>query len=222
MFDAIFVPRGVEERSVRRGLGRRGAEPRVHATGAGASAAAEVDAVLDRSAKRGNGMERALIAGLCGALDPAFKPGDQLVYASIQNAAGATIETDPELSAAIQRAVPSAQTGIRGLDVDRVVTRVSEKEEIAARSGAQAIDMESYALASRLQEAGIPFTVLRCVSDGLRGDLPDLTAAFGSGSIGKRALAWAMFSNPLGAMRLISGGIRGLRSLRHALRGLRP
>src|SRR6202030_3473664 len=78
VLDAIFVPRGVEHGAVRRGLaGRMGIA--VHATSAGASAAAEVDAVLERRANRGSGLERALIAGLCGALDPAFKPGDALV-----------------------------------------------------------------------------------------------------------------------------------------------
>lgn len=221
MLDAIFVPRGVEHGAVRRGLaGRTGIA--VHATSAGASAAVEVDAVLERRANCGSGLERALIAGLCGALDPAFKPGDALVYVSIRNAAGATIESDPALSAAIARAVPSAQSGIRGLEVDRVITRASEKQAIAARSGTQAVDMESYAVAERLHAAGVAFAVVRCVSDGADVDLPDLRGAFGPNGVVAGAFARAILSAPLSSVRLISGGIRGLRSLRRAIGRLRP
>lgn len=211
MIDAILVPRGIEARAVRRGLGRHHAAWFVFATRAGIAAASAVDEALARGAKR------VLIVGLCGSLDPAFAPGDVLVYDSIQTAAGATIVSDADLTMTIVRAVKQARYGVRGLEVERVVTRADEKAQLAERSGAQAIDMETGAIASRLRAAGIAFAVLRCVSDGAGGDLPDIGGAFGAGGIKPFAVARAMLVAPRRAMRLISGGLRGLRSLRRAI-----
>jgi nucleoside phosphorylase len=214
VIDAIFVPRGVEERVVRRGLGRHAVI--VRPTSAGASAANAVAAALEPGAKR------VLIAGLCGSLDPAFAAGDVLIYGSIESGSGERIETDRALSAQLQQRIPAAQSGVRGFDVDHVVSSATEKGKIAEATGAQAIDMESYALAARLAAAGRTFTVLRCVSDGARSDLPDLTAAFGADGIDGRRLFGAMLSHPIAAAALIAGAMRGLRSLRRALHRLRP
>lgn len=218
MIDAIFVPRGVEERAVRRGLGRRGAAIAVYPTGFGASSARAAEAVLANGVRP----EGAVIAGLCGSLDPAFASGDVLLYASIAASDGPTIETDRSLTMDLQRAVPGAQSGVRGLAVGRVVTRASEKRELAASSGAQAIDMEAYALAARLREAGVALAVLRCVSDGADADLPDLIGVFGAEGVNARGFARSILSKPLAGMRLVVGGTRGVRSLRRAFRGLRP
>lgn len=215
MIDAVFVPRGAEERAVRRGLGRRGATIAVYPTRMGASSVIAVEGVL----ASGPVPRRALIAGLCGSLAPGLVPGDVLLYASVEGEEGA-IATDATLTLALATALVGAQSGIRGLTIDRIATRVADKRALAELSGAHAVDMESYSLVRRLHDAGVTVAVLRIVSDGLGDDLPDLNAALRDGALDGRALARAMGFQPLRAMRLIAGATRGLRVLRRSVRAI--
>ncbi|MGH7230981.1 MAG: hypothetical protein ACREJU_06415 [Nitrospiraceae bacterium] len=64
-----------------------------------------------------------------------------------------------------------ARTG-RFVTVPRVLWRADEKRRIAARTGAVGLDMESAAVGSAAAERGVPFAVLRTVSDLLDEDLP--------------------------------------------------
>lgn len=215
MIDAVFVPRGAEEHAVRRGLGRRGAAIAVYPTRMGASSAVAVEDAL----ASGHPPQRVLVAGLCGSLAPGLVPGDVLLYASIQGEDG-TIATDPTLTLALATALIGAQSGIRGLTIDRIATRAADKRALAELSGAHAVDMESYALVRRLHDAGATVAVLRVVSDGLGDDIPDLNAALVDGALEGRALALAMAARPLRAMRLVAGATRGLRALRRSARAI--
>ncbi len=221
MIDAVFVPRGLEERAVRRGLGRGGREIAVYPTAIGSSSADMVDAMLV-----GGSVPRfALVTGLCGALDPAFCVGEVLLYASIlaghnPSAETATIATDSELTLRLQRAIRGAQSGVRGITVENAITRPNDKRLLAAASGAHAVDMESFALVSRLREAGVSVAVLRVVSDGASDELPDLKDALTGPGLSLSRLAASIVRKPLGGLRLIAGGTRALRALRNAFRAI--
>ena len=105
------------------------------------------------------------VAGVCGALDPAFEPGDLVVASALVGPDGARVELDGDaLVAALARA---------GLRVRRgaiaCVARLGDgfpRDALARRTGACAVDMESFWLAPAA--AGRPFAVLRAVSDGPR------------------------------------------------------
>ena len=56
---------------------------------------------------------------------------------------------------------------------DHVVTNPAAKAELAQRSGAAAVDMESSGLARAAAEAGLPFIVVRVVADSADDALPD-------------------------------------------------
>jgi adenosylhomocysteine nucleosidase len=58
------------------------------------------------------------------------------------------------------------------LSVERIVCRASEKEQLARSSGAVGLDMESAALAGEARKAGVPFVIVRTVSDLVNEDLP--------------------------------------------------
>lgn len=58
------------------------------------------------------------------------------------------------------------------LSVERIVCRASEKEQLARSSGAVGLDMESAALAREARRAGVPFVIVRTVSDLVDEDLP--------------------------------------------------
>lgn len=65
--------------------------------------------------------------------------------------------------------------------VDRVVSKVAEKQRLAAETGADLVDMETWAVAHEAFDAGVPCRCLRVVSDAATDALPPeiarLTAA---------------------------------------------
>lgn len=57
------------------------------------------------------------------------------------------------------------------LSVDKIVHQSSMKKHIGTRTSAIAVDMESFAIAERANAMGIPFVVVRAISDGVEEDL---------------------------------------------------
>ena len=60
----------------------------------------------------------------------------------------------------------------RFVTVDRVLTRSSQKLAVGRATGADAVDMESGAIAKVTQQYGLPFLIVRAVSDTVMEDLP--------------------------------------------------
>jgi adenosylhomocysteine nucleosidase len=101
--------------------------------------------------------------GLCGALDPGLRVG-QLVAATAVATADGLIPTDETLTDQLQAAVGEFGAGpIAGSPV--IVPGPTEKSALRQRTGAIAVDMESHEVARVAARAGVPFAVLRAVSD---------------------------------------------------------
>ncbi len=210
MIDTLFVPRGPEERAVRRALGRANAPHRVVATGIGPLAAT----LAVHDALAGPTMGRALVVGLCGLLSPAFAVGETLVYGEIVSATDATMTIDRAFASDIVRTLGYVQSGIRALGVTDVVTSGFEKLDLGRRYDAQAVDMESLPLVRYLQRAGVAVAVARVGSDAASDDLPDLHMALdGSGGLDSFALALAMLRRPIAGARLARNGTLALAAL---------
>ncbi len=60
----------------------------------------------------------------------------------------------------------------RFVTVDRVLTLSSQKQAVGRRTGAVAVDMESGAIGQVTQQYGLPFLIVRAVSDTIKEDLP--------------------------------------------------
>ncbi len=214
MIDTIFVPRGAEERAVRKALARAASPVRVVVTGIGPLAGARAA----REALAGPTLDAALITGLCGVLSPAFAVGETLVYGELAHADEPAFVLDAALARHVAERLPNAQTGIRGLASDRVVTTAREKQQLGARYRAQAVDMESRAIALRLHARRVDVCVARVASDDAHDDLPELDMALdGSGGIDTFALALAMLRRPLAGARLARNGSRALAALEHTV-----
>ena len=210
LIEAIFVPRGAEERAVRKGFARAGAAIQVVPTGIGSLAA--VRAVDEAVAAAG--LRTALCTGLCGLLSPAFAVGDTLVYRELLAEDQAPLMPDPELGDAVAARAPGSQSGIRALGSSHILTTAEQKRAAAARFDADAVDMESFALVERLQRAGVAVAVARVASDEVGDDLPQLDRALnGSGGIDGFALALAMLREPRRGLRLAFGALRALGAL---------
>ena len=120
-----------------------------------------------------------VIAGLCGALDPSLRPGDLVVAAEVRGD-GEPVPCDTALAEALGARVGPI------VSIDRIAGR--EEKDALRKTGALAVDMESYRLA--LSAGDRPVAVVRAVVD--RAD--------------RRLL------DP----RTISAGIEGLLALRRA------
>ncbi len=138
-----------------RGLVRLGA--RSFVTGVGAPSAEQLA-----------GEGPVIITGTCGALVPACDP-PALVLADAAISADGEFRASPALTEALA-------TAARGLGIalqrgaiataEGVVESPGARADLAASTGAIAVDLESARLARACEDAGRPWAVLRIVSDG--------------------------------------------------------
>jgi nucleoside phosphorylase len=218
VISTIFVPRGAEADAVRRAAARARSNVRVVETGIGPIAAGRAADEAIAAAPVGT----ALVTGLCGLLSPSFSVGDALVYGEIARGRdGIALTLERDLSGALATKIPHAQTGIRALASERIVTSAREKTELGERMSADAVDMESLAIVERLQQRNVPVAVVRVASDGSNDTLPELDRALdGAGGMDGLALALAMLRRPASGFRLAVNGTRALRALRDCVEAL--
>ncbi len=154
----VLAPLSVEASAVRAGA----PWAQVHQMGMGPKRATR-SAELIRSATG----SAVLIAGFCGALDPALEPGDVVLATELRGPTGTTVCDDASILAGVLR-----RGGLRVhqgpiASSPRLVMR--ERRRALAHSGALAVDMESAWLAPAVQ--GQPLVTLRVVMDTHRHEL---------------------------------------------------
>lgn len=106
------------------------------------------------------------------------------------------------------------------ISVDRIVYRAAEKTALAQRTHATGLDMESAALASEAKSAGVPFLIVRSVSDLVQEELP-LDFNLFLRPTGWAKGAWALLIRPsslLGLARLRRQSAVAAESLTTCLR----
>jgi len=118
--------------------------------------------------------------GLAGGLDPALRPGAIVVPRAIITD-GRTIATDLALSAALGGPTPHMVLG-----ADTIAADAETKRRLRAETGAEAIDLESGAVARMADAHGLPCAAIRVVCDPAERTLPPaaLAALNASGAIG--------------------------------------
>ena len=139
-----------------------------------------------------------LSIGFAGALKDDLRIGDVVVADWIVSAAGG--EEDAGLKIDIK--MPADPD--KGLYVGRLATAqhivhtIQEKREIAERTGAIAVDMESLAVAEVCRERKAKFIAVRGISDDTSEDLPSevLSVLGGTGSIRAGAVVGALWKRP--------------------------
>ena len=133
--------------------------------------------------------------GMTGALADGLAIGDWVIGDRLHGAI--EIDCDPDWAAALKARLPAALIG--GFFADgRMIDTVAEKLALGTRHRALAVDMESHVAASVAAERGLPFAVLRCVSDGARHLLPHaITVSMRpDGGVDAKAMLCSLAKNP--------------------------
>lgn len=159
--------------------------------------------------------------GVAGGLDPALVAGTILLPQEVLTRGGARFSTDPEWRSALSAALGGAGTDAPMLGSDRFIDTVTEKRALFLETGASAVDMESHVIAAVAEAAGLPFVVLRAITDPAGRALPAAAEA-GLGPDGRThpfAVVGALLRRPgelPAVLRLAQEHARALRALRRA------
>jgi hypothetical protein len=113
--------------------------------------------------------------------------------------------------------LPGARSGPCYAD-GRLIGDSSEKQSLYRSHGALVADMESHLVARAAARLGIPFAILRCISDEAGADLPPAIAVamHPDGSLALGAILKSILTNPgqlPTLMRSIAGFSRAFASL---------
>ena len=116
-------------------------------------------------------------AGFAAALDDKARAGDIVVVDRVMHArrAASPISCSGALVAAIP---PSGRLGYTiwrsdMVTCDAMVLRASAKKDIYGSTGAASLDMEAHATADVCDQRGVPFAVVKGISDTADQDLPE-------------------------------------------------
>ncbi len=165
----VLTPMDTEEKAARKALRRAGLQERVrlHRSGIGRERVlAALDHVLQPHAHE-PGAPRVILFGVGGGLCPG-PVAPRLTH--IVNESG-----DAWPCTLVPPARENAEPGARAVGVDRLVPGSAAKLALHRATGACVVDMESHAFAARASALGVPFGVVRGVSDGPDHELPPQT-----------------------------------------------
>jgi|GEM_PF-717755 len=154
-------------------------------------------------------VDRLIAVGVAGALSADLGAGALVVSDRVTSEGGETLLADATLVARAVAAV--ADTGARRglvMTTGRIIDTIDEKRRLlgvaSAGSEAVVVDLESLSYARAAARAGIPWVVLRAVSDTAREALPPLLnrCRDPGGSVRRGRVALELIGNP-GALPIL-------------------
>ena len=154
--------------------------------------------------------------GMTGALVDGLAIGDWVVGDRLSGAI--ELDCDPNWREALLARLPGARLG--GFFADgRMIDTVAEKLVLGERHNALAVDMESHVAGAIAAERGLPFAIVRCVSDGARHLLPHaITVSMRpDGGVNTRAMFASLAARPAqiaDVARTTAGFTRAMRELK--------
>lgn len=166
------------------------------------------------------GARRLVSFGLAGAASPDLRGGDLVLGATVMAAGGASWEADAAWNdRLLQRLDCFTCAPVWGSK--HLVKSVEEKTAIYRRAGCLLTDMESHIVAEVAQEEGIPFNVVRAISDTAAMPLPPAAQIplFEDGGVDLRSVFSSLINQPSQLTALLSlaqNTSRALRALKRA------
>lgn len=142
-----------------------------------------------------------LSLGFAGGLVPGLKTGELLICKSLVHGESPVVESTSTLVELGKRIAKPSEVCL--VTVSRPAIERQQKEELAQKYSAQAVDMESYWIAAEAERRGIPCLVVRAISDPVDSALPNLEGiSSGSGEWNKRKAFFYFATHPLETLRL--------------------
>jgi adenosylhomocysteine nucleosidase len=141
----------------------------------------------------------ALVAwGTCGGLTQGVSIGDLVIGSLVHVESGAQYEPDANWTQALRAAADelSRRSGVKvhfcnvySTPIENAATP-DQRAQLSARTGCQVVEVESSVIAPLAKERGVPFIVVRAVSDDCNTTIPpaDVNALNPDGSSNLRAL----------------------------------
>lgn len=153
-----------------------------------------------------SGASAVISVGIGGGLAPDLAVGSAVIADEVVGA-GARYHADREWADALASRMPNVVRGIVA-GVDAIVTAPEEKAELHRDTGALLADMESHIAARVASAYGLPFAVLRTVSDAAGERLPPavLGAIDDAGALRLGAVLASVARNPLQIPALVRTG----------------
>ena len=153
-----------------------------------------------------DGVQALVSFGIAGGLDPALSSGTLVLPRNVKTPEGGNIECTISWHGRFAGSLLSSiTTSARDLvSVTEPVVTAEAKRDLAERSGAGAVDVESAAVGAVARELGLPFLTIRAIADTADQHLPTAalkaTNADGSVSTRRALLALAMHPGETGDM----------------------
>jgi uridine phosphorylase len=214
----ILVPQGAEYKAVCKGLNSvTGKIPQVIAIPIGSPGLIKYLEKLEFIAELHNQTQpKILVMGLCGSLKKEYNIGDVVIYQSCiydDNGKKNLIrEFNIDLTNNLVNKLGLHR--VKGITCDRIIFSAQEKHHLTQTYDVDVVDMEGFTILEFFNSLNIDVAMLRVVSDDSQHDLPDLNSAIApEGSLQSLPLALGMLRQPIAAIRLIKGSLRGLKVL---------
>ncbi|MBW4668738.1 MAG: phosphorylase [Cyanomargarita calcarea GSE-NOS-MK-12-04C] len=200
--EAILVCQGAEHKAVCQGLSRvSGKKPTVVSIPVGVSVKQYLEEWLSTGFLSQSSV---LVMGLCGSLNPRYGVGDVVLYD----------DSDEKFTFIIQHHLKERVSLVTAWTSDRFIHSAPEKLSLGKANNADVIDMEGTLIQEVLRKGKVPVATVRVVSDDCHHNMPDLTSAINrEGKLETFPLALAMMRQPVAAVQLIRGSLRGLKVL---------
>lgn len=219
MIDAVLVALEREASIVRAAARARHARIALEVSGMG-PVRARIAALRQVDA----GATSLISVGFAGALRGPLRVGDVLLPHKVFDASGRQYMVDSALHDQLDDAI-GARLALRScalVSTEQVVKSASAKFALAHELDADAVDMESAAVAAVAADARIPFAVLRVVCDGPQQHLPSCTSAAldARGRVIAARLACGLVLRPWESVSLLRLGVSSVHAGRVLARAL--
>jgi hopanoid-associated phosphorylase len=197
--------------------------PTVRVAGASAKRAAEAARrLLDE------GCTALLSFGIAGGLDPVARPGTVIIADAICAAGGWRLATTDAWRDVVRAALAEEAPIVGGVaGSPTALTTAAAKTDLHRATGAVAVDMESFGVATVAAGVGVPFLAVRAIADPLQRTIPEwlLEGIAEDGTVRPEKIARGLFLRPWTVWALIGlarENGRALRALRRVASRVGP
>lgn len=165
-----------------------------------------------------------LICGFAGGLATELTAGMLVLGEFVTNSTGEVLKADSRLLTVAESVRALDLCAMRGTIYtgDKVLGRGVEKQELAGRNDAVAVDMETFAAAQVAERYHVPWLAARVITDGVADDLPiDFNAlADAEGNVDRKRVIAATLTHPWKIPALIRLGARSSLAAKNLARFL--